>query len=376
MKERAPQAKAWEDPRVGVDFQRKDTTQFSTYTDSEWFASQTVPIAGKNLSRGRVTEAEARAVFEFVRRVRLDVMAKTRTAYFRLANAYALLGLNRKNQGLLVQFVEVSKAKYEVGGRSQADVLAAQTDESKLDQERVRLEQELSAQQSALNVLMNRPAKAPLSTPVSLAFKRLRWKPTELEALILAKRPEIAAAERNITAGQAKLQLAHREWIPEPQVAVKARHFRDSSDTITEYNTGVFFSIPWANPRKYSAGVREAEDGVEGARRIHEAAQTEALGLLRDQLRKISSLAEQYRLSREKIVPLAAQTVATLDAGYRTDISSYLEVISAQRTLREAEAAASTQLADYLSALAELEAVVGVDAEPGDTNPPPRRTKK
>ena len=339
-------------------------------------ALQTLPIAGKNLSRARSAEADARAAYEDVRRARLDVLAKSRMAYFRLANAYAQLGLNRKNQGLLVQFVEVSKAKYEVGGRSQADVLAAQTDESKLEQERVRLEQELSGQQSALNVLMNRPAKASLGTPVSLAFKPLRWKTAELESLILGKRPEIAAAERNIAAEQAKLQLAHRQWIPEPQVAVKARHFRDSSDTITEYDTGVFFSIPWANPRKYSAAVREAEQSVESARRTHEAAKTEALGLLRDQLRKISSLAQQYQLSREKIVPLAAQTVEALDAGYRTDISGYLEVITAQRTLREAEAAASMQLADYLAALAELEAVVGVDAEHGETNPLPRNSKK
>ena len=157
---------------------------------------------------------------------------------------------------------------------------------------------------------------------------------------------------------------------------VEARHFRGSSDTFTEYDTGVFFSIPWANPRKYSAAVREAEQNVESARRTHEAAKTEALGLLRDQLRKISSLAQQYQLSQEKIVPLAAQTVEALDAGYRTDISGYLEVITAQRTLREAEAAASMQLADYLAALAELEAVVGVDAGHGETNPPPRNSKK
>lgn len=376
MRQRVPQARAWDNPMAGVDFERTGTTRLGTYSDAEWMVSQALPLTGKNLSRGRAAEAEARAAYEDVRRVRLDVLAKTRTAYFRLGNAYAQLALNRKNQGLLVQFVEVSKAKYEVGGRSQADVLAAQTDESKLEQERVRLEQELSGQQSALNVLMNRRATAPLDAPAVLAFKPLRWKAAELESLILGQRPEVAAAERNIAAEQARLQLAHREWIPDPQVRVDARHFRGSSDTFTEYDTGVFFSIPWVNFKKYSAGVREAEQSVESARRTHEAAKTEALGMLRDQLKKISSLAQQYQISREKIVPLAAQTVETLQAGYRTDISGYLELLTAQRTLREAEAAASMQLADYLAALAELEAVVGVDAEHGDTKPTPQNSRK
>ncbi|MEP6671414.1 MAG: TolC family protein [Chthoniobacter sp.] len=376
MKERVPQARAWEDPMTGVKLMRSGTTSFSRYSDSEWMASQALPLSGKNLSRGRVAEAEARAAYEDVRRVRLDVVARARAVYHRLGNAYAQLALNRKNQGLLVQFVEESKAKYEVGAVSQADVLAAQTDARKLEQERFRLEQDLFAQQSALNVLMNRAATAPVGQPAAIAFKPLARKSTELEPLILAHRPEIAAAERNVLAEQAKLQLAHREWIPDPQVQVAARHFRESSDVFTEYDTAVYFSVPWANPRKYSAGVREAEQNVESARRTLESAKTEALGLLRDQLSKISSLAQQYQLSRDKIVPLAAATVETLQAGYRTDISNYLEVITAERTLRDAESAASSELADYLAALAELDALVGIDDEGGDAKSTPKKSKR
>lgn len=375
MKERVPQARAWDDPMTGVKLMRSGTTSFSDYSAAEWMVSQSLPISGKNLSRGRIAEAEARAVYEDVRRVRLDVLAKTRAAYFRLSNAYEQLALNRKNGGLLVQFVEFSKAKYEVG-RSQAEVLAAQTDESLLQQERARLEEDLSAQQSALNVLMNRPATAPLGRPAALTFRSLGRKQSELESLILAQRPEVAAAERTVLAEQAKLQLARRQWIPDPQVQVEARHFRGSPDTFTEYNTNVFFSIPWVNPGKYSAGVREAEQGVEGALRMLEAAKTEALGMLRDQLKRISSLAQQYQISREKIVPLAAQTVETLQAGYRADTSGYLELLTAQRTLRDADAAASAQLANYLAALAELEALVGIDGENTVTKSPSRKLKR
>ena len=188
------------------------------------------------------------------------------------------------------------------------------------------------------------------------------------EWMVAQKLPEIAAVEQRLKAEEARVQRARREWIPEPQVRVEARHFRGNSETFTEFDTGIFFSIPWANPGKYSAGVREAQQMAEMARREIEAERTAALGLLRDQLRKIGTLRRQYDLSTAKLVPLARQTEATLQINYQADSASFIELLTAQKVLRETEAAASTQLAEYLAALAELEAIVGGD--PAETASP------
>ncbi len=361
MKERVPQAKAWEDPMVGVDFERMGTTRFSTYSDSEWMASQSLPISGKNLSRGRAAEAEARSAYEDVRRLRLEVTAKAKVAYHRLANAYAQLAINRQNRELFESVLAIGNAKLSVGKSAQGDVLATETDIQRLDIERESLEQALSDQQTALNVLMNRPAGAPLGQPASLAFRPMRADPDQLEARLLAQRPEIAAAEQRLKAEEARLQLAHREWIPDPQVRVEARQFRGSGDTFTEYDTGIFFSVPWVNPRKYSAGVREAQQMVEAMRREIEGERASALGMLRDQLRKIGTARRQYELSRDKLLPLARKTTETLRINYQTDTATFIEMLTVQRMLRDAEATTSTQLTDYLAALAELEAIVGSD---------------
>ncbi|MEQ1862165.1 MAG: TolC family protein [Chthoniobacteraceae bacterium] len=361
MKERVPQAKAWEDPMVGVDFERMGTTRFSTYSDAEWMASQSLPISGKNLSRGRAAEAEARAAYEDVRRLRLEVTAKAKVAYHRLANAHAQLAINRQNRGLFESVLAIGNAKLSVGKSAQGDVLATETDIQRLDIERESLAQALSDQQTALNVLMNRPAGSPLGQPAALAFRPMRADPGQLEARLLAQRPEIAAAEQRLKAEEARLQLAHREWIPDPQVRVEARQFRGSGDTFTEYDTGIFFSVPWVNPRKYSAGVREAQQMVEAMRREIEGERATALGMLRDQLRKITAFRRQYELSRDKLLPLARKTTETLRINYQTDTATFIEMLTVQRMLRDAEATTSTQLTDYLAALAELEAIVGSD---------------
>jgi multidrug efflux system outer membrane protein len=362
MKERVPQARAWEDPMVGVDFERMGTTRFGSYSDSEWMASQMIPLSGKNLSRGRAAEAEARAAYEAVRRMRLEITAKAKGAYYRLANAHAQIAINQQNRELYERVLTIGNAKLSVGKSAQGDVLATETDIQRLDVEREGLKQALSDQQTALNVLMNRPPGSPLGQPEPLVFRPMRSAPAQLESRLLAHRPELAAAEHRVKAEEARLQLAHRQWIPDPQVRVEARHFRGSGDGFTEYDTGIFFSVPWVNPGKYSAGVREAQQMVEMSRREIEGERASALGMLRDQLRKIGTTRRQYELTRDKLLPLARKTTETLRINYEADKATFIEVLTVQRMLREAEAAASMQLTEYLAALAELEAIVGGDS--------------
>ena len=132
---------------------------------------QEVPISGKNLSRSRAATAEARAAFEDLRRMELDLIMRARSAYARLANGYAQLEVNRRNTELLNQFVQISRSRYEAGVATQTDVLLAQTDAAKLLEAQADIERQISQEQSALNVLMNRPAQARLGQPSELVFR-------------------------------------------------------------------------------------------------------------------------------------------------------------------------------------------------------------
>jgi len=365
MKKRIPQARAWEDPMAGVDVERAGTTRFDTFSDAEWMIAQQIPVSGKNLSRGRAASAEAAANFEEFRRVELDAISRARGAYFRLASAYAQLVITHESQDLLAQFAEISRVKYEAGIQSQSDVLLAQTDLARLLQTVADLEREISDQRSALNVLMNRPAQSPLGQPAPLSFKPLRISAERARALAVAKRPEIARAQHAITAEESRLQLARRLWIPDPQFRVEARQFNGQSG-IQEYDTGVFISLPWVNFGKYSAGVSEAQKSVEMAQHQLEAARTETMGLVQDQLKKIETAARNYELFNGRIVPLARQAIESTRAGYESDKTGFLELITAQRTLREAQSSALSQLATHQIAIAELRAVIGSDSFAAD----------
>ena len=110
-----------------------------------------------------------------------------------------------------------------------------------------------------------------------------------LRAVTLAQRPEVQMARAKIDGEKSKLQLAHRAWIPDPAISVRGQRYNEAAQGVSELDAGVSFTVPWVNPRKYSAGVREAQQNVAAAEQALDREQTEALRLLRDQLAKIET---------------------------------------------------------------------------------------
>ena len=363
MKARVPQAAAWEDLRLQGDSRvgRFVTIPPNAFTDQSVMLEQELPITGKNRSRARAATADAGAAFEDLRRTELDVLSRARSAYYRLAAEYAQLEVNRRNVELLNEFAELSRAKYEVGSASEADVLTAKTDAAKLLEAQSDILRRVSDAQSQLNVLMNRPAQAPLAEPISIPFEPVRLSLPALQRVALSARPEVQRLQNRMAAEKSRLQLARRQWISDPAVNVKAQRYNEAAQTVSELDMGVSIGLPFLNARKYSAGVTEAQRNFGAAQREFEAASNEALGLVRDQIKKVETAAHHYELYRDKILPLARQTVQANRAGYESSNATALELIASQRVLQDIESTYVNHLADYQIALADLQAIVGTD---------------
>ncbi|PYK11406.1 MAG: hypothetical protein DME65_07400 [Verrucomicrobia bacterium] len=365
-KARIPQAAAWDDPRLGGDSRVRRFVDIppNAFTDQSVSIEQVVPITGKNLLRARAAVAEAISAYEDVRRQQLDMIAAARVSFFRLANAYDQLEINRKNIDSLKQIADISRAKYEAGTQSAADVLVAETDASKLEEARRDLERQLSDEQAQLNTLMNRDAFALLGQPATASVQMPQLSPTSLRPLVVTQRPEIKMAEAKIDMEKWKFQLARREWIPDPALMVKAQRYNDAGQAVSEVDAGVSFPLPWVNFRKYSAGVREAGENLGAAEQGLDRTQKEALRLLRDQLQKIETFHHHVELFRDKLVPQAQQAFEANRLAYESGKASFLDWITAQRVLRDVEATARMHLTDYQVAVAELEAIIGAQLYP------------
>src|SRR6266436_1951386 len=360
---RVRQANAWDDPRIAGESRVRRFVDIppNAFMDQTLAIEQLIPITGKNMVRGRIAAAEAFSAFQEARRAQLDVIAKARATYFQLANAYDQLDINNKNLTSLKQIADISRSRYETGLESAANVLVAETDYSKLQEARRDLERNLSDAQSQLNTLMNRDAFAPVGAPVAATVNHAHLSVGRLHAITLAQRPEVQMARAKIDGEKSKVQLAQRAWIPDPALMVKGQRYNDAAEAVSELDAGLSFTIPWVNPAKYSAGVRESRANLASVARGLEREQKEALRLLRDQLAKIETFHHHVELFRDKLVPQAQQAYEATRLSYESGKATFLDWISAQRNLRDIEAMARTHLTDYQTAVAELEAIVGAE---------------
>jgi cobalt-zinc-cadmium efflux system outer membrane protein len=371
-RERVPQAAAWDDPKLsgGTVFGRFVNIPANSFTDQTLSVEQMIPLSGRNRSRERIAVAEALESFEGFRRQSLDVIAKAKSDYYRLRSLYTRLNLNKEDEASLVQSVDTTRARFEAGKQAQASVLLAENQRQKVIEARRDLEQELSEVQSNLNVLMNRDPFIPVhvdsddrvEAPLPTSIEKLR-------ELILRSRPEVRQAQARLTAANAKLELAKRAWIPDPTVSFEAQRYNDASQMVSQVGGGVSINLPWLNERKYKAEEAEARSEASAAQNQLTDEQIQALGLLRSQSEKLGTLHHHIELYRDNLLPTARQTVSSYLADYQTDKADLQSLLSAQQNLFELETMYAQDVADFEIAIAQLEALVGLE----QTNSPARK---
>jgi cobalt-zinc-cadmium efflux system outer membrane protein len=377
LAQRPAQASAWDDPKLALSSRVARFVNIAPngFTDQMVGIEQSIPVSGRNQIRARMLTTEVVVATEEVRRRELDAVAKARSAYFRLARDHTLLELNRANELSWRETIETTRARFEVGTRSQADVLAAESELSRIAEARRDLERVLSDDQTELNVLMNRVPSSPLGSPVDTPRETNAHSlgGTRLQPLVLSRRPEVRIAEARLTVATTQRELARRAWVPDPTVGLTAQRYNSASQVVSEVGAGVSITLPWANPAKYRALAKEAADAQEGAQRALEQARLEALGRLRDQLARVETNQHHVELFRDRLVPLARQTLDATRTDYAAGRSVFADLLLAQRNVRDTESTYRHHIADLQMALAELEAVVGADLQLFPAAQPPTR---
>ena len=219
----------------------------------------------------------------------------------------------------------------------------------------------ISDEKSRLNILMNRDAFTPLDSPQKEILRRMDLPLPQLRARMLAQRPEVRTAHAQVEAEREKVQLARREWIPDPAISVQGQRYNDTQHVASEFNTGISFSIPWVNYGKYSAGTKEAQSNLAAAQAELDRVQKESLGLLRDQLQKIEATHHHAELFQKEILSRAEEAFAASQSAYESGKGGFSDWITAQRLLRDAQATALNHLTDHEIAIAELEGILGAE---------------
>ena len=365
---RVPQARALPDPVVSFGIQNDGfkSLQIGLMETSYWSitAAQTFPWLGKRGLRAKAQSLGAKESEADLERARLTVRAEVERGYLDLLLVRDQLRILGTLEALWMQAEGLSRSRYETGGGAQSDVLRAQLERSRLQQQRWALVAEERRRVAVLNRSVGRPLDRPIPTAVSLGDMADPSLPdsSSAEAAIEARSPELQRARLAAEQSGALVSLARKDFFPDLTVVGGVMPRGGTFEPM--WQAGVSVPIPLWAASKQSQAVSEYRLRGQAAESNTEAVRRLVRQRLEERRTMLGALLETNRLYRSGVLIQSEATVSSAMAQYtvgRVPFASVLEALSGFLTdlVGFYESVAATQRIDIAQRELSLDPVTG-----------------
>lgn len=361
MVERIPQSNSLDDPELTIRLWNTPNSLDVTRSDRTIYGlAQQFPFPGTLSRQESIAEKVAEQAGQRLAGKKREIIAAVKVAYHEWLYVYQALEIHHQEAMRLKQFFEAAKAKFRVGKGTQVDVLKAQVEQSKWFQHLPVLEQQKETAQAHLNTILNREPQAPLGAPVQSVREPMTFSLKPLQEQALQQRPEVREATLAVEQQNSAIKLAELQTYPHLRVEVQRWQNRKANDG---FGGIVSINLPfafWTKP-KYEAGVREAIAQKQVARFKKRAVENQTRFQVQDLIAQLTAKQTILTLYTTTVLPQAKLTVKAAVAGYRTDRTDFLDMISADRALLAYQLEYVRTAADWEQLLAKLEQVIGAE---------------
>ncbi len=318
--------------------------------------SQMLPFFGKRALAGGMADEEAAAAERQVEVARLTVFARVVAAYSEFAFAWQALASVRESLALVRQLEEVTLARYRTGEVPYADLVRAQVERGRLEDEVRSWGDRLPAEGALLNAAMGRPADSPLAEPGALSPHPLNLDERDILAAVRQTNPELASLRHEVAAAQLGIDLARRAYYPDFWIGME--YMRSGEMNRDGVGAMVSVTLPVRRER-LRAGAQEADARHEAARALEQEAANLLEAEARGALFRYNDALRKAVLYQDELVPQARQSLEATEGAYRAGAATYQDLIESYRTVLSFELVLARAAADQLRHLAELELYVG-----------------
>ncbi|MGH9466583.1 MAG: TolC family protein [Terriglobales bacterium] len=323
-------------------------------------AMQALPYPGKLKLRAAVAASNASALQQSWRQAQRQLREQVADAYIALQQARAVRGVLVRQQQVLAEAEKLAEVHYRTARGPQADVLAAQLEQTKMLRNLVRNQDLRQAAQARLRALVNRAPSAAAITPEPLRPTRLQAPEAQVVAALARGDPALAVQRARLTSAQQATALARKNFQPDFTAQFMWEHTAAAFPDRTMITLGM--SLPFFHRHS------RQEPELERAAALHAAAQADLQQLqLRDRdrlteaLLAVQSDGQILAIDQQGALPQArasAQAALTAYANGQGDLNSYL---TAWREALALEQQYWQTLGAHEAALATVTALTGVE---------------
>jgi outer membrane protein TolC len=362
--ERVASAGALPDPKFRVELmdltrmgEQNPTLSPGRAGSTKYTLSQEIPWFGKRDLKREIAGLDADGARGRARGAWTEIASRLKTAH---AQWYLLLRNEKITLDILdlmTRLENIARTRYASGLAMQQDVIRAQTEWTAMQGDLIMLENEGRMLRARINMLLSRPADAPLAEPEALPPPPAltKFDHASLEARVRASNPRLFAEEAAIRSAEKKRDLAYKERYPDFMIGITPVQYRHS---VMEWQLMIEFNIPLQQASRRSM-ERESEAMLAAARAKHEAAVSEALSELTENLSGIEAARRTEILVSTSLLPQAGLSFDSALAAYENGQADFAMLLEAQQQIRKARLAQAKARSEAQIRLAEIEKLLG-----------------
>lgn len=337
----------------------RDQTIYDAGFDALW----EIDLFGRTQRAVEAADARLNETAELRRDTVLSVVAEVARSYVALRGAQNELTALEKAVGNARQTVDLVRRQFDAGEVAAAQIAQADAELKALEAELPALEAEVRTNALAIGVLLGDLPETELALiDVLPPYFDLAPLPVGARADLLRRRPDVRAAERRLAAATADIGVATAELFPRLSISAAGGFQSLSTGDLFTASSQTWSIAPLISWRIFEGGriraqIRANEALAEQAAVGYEKAVLEALS---DAERALM----RYHLGLDSVerqvlaVAAAQRNHEFAKTRYRAGDANLLELLDAERTLRDAEAAyarthtrAATDLVSLFKAL-------------------------
>lgn len=339
----------------------------------------TVLSAGATLSYeldlfGRLAKAsdaatlDARSREALLQSTRLLVAADVAQTYLALRALDTERALVRDTLVAYRDTLRLTERRFAAGDIGELDVARVRSEVAATESDALALERRRTQLEHALAVLAGEPASDFRIEPVEAAAA-LPLVPAGVPSTVLARRPDVAAAQASLLAAQTRVGVAQAAWFPNLALTGSGGFastelsdlFKSSARA---WSVAALLALPILDGGRREAGVAFARAELDAALASYREQVLVAFRDVEDELAALRLLAEQDR-AQTRAVESAARATTLSESRYRNGLVSQLELLDARRSeLRNRRQALQVRAAQYQSTVGLIRALGGGWGQP------------
>jgi NodT family efflux transporter outer membrane factor (OMF) lipoprotein len=322
----------------------------STYTAGLAVTAWEIDLFGRVASLSEAALAQYLGTEEGRKAAQVSLVASVANTWLALVADEELLALTRQTLTTREESLRLTRLRFENGAASELDFRQSQ---SLFEGARVALAQQQRQRAQDLNalaLLLGEPVPADLQAPATLASLALPDLPAGMPSEVLARRPDVRQAEQQLIAANANIGAARAAFFP--RISLTAGVGSASSQLSGLFKGGSWgwtaapqLLLPIFDAGRNSANLRSANVSRDIALAQYEKAIQSAFREVADTLAARATLGEQLQ-AQGNVAEAEAVRFRLSELRYNNGVSSYLDLLDAQRSLFAArQALIQTRLA-------------------------------